>query len=75
MTAGGVVLKDNQTQDTHKLPLNGLFFAIGHAPATAFLQGQLELDDYGYIITAPDSTQTSIPGAVPGTAGSITAGI
>jgi len=33
--------------------------------ATAFLQGQLELDDFGYIITAPDSTQTSIPGATP----------
>jgi hypothetical protein len=36
--------------------------AAGHAPATAFLGGQLELDDAGYIITAPDSTATSIPG-------------
>jgi hypothetical protein len=34
----------------------------GHAPATAFLEGQLELDGGGYIVTAPDSTATSLPG-------------
>lgn len=59
---GGVVLKDNQTGGLTRLPLNGLFFAIGHAPATKFLKGQLELDEYGYIKTAPDSTATSVPG-------------
>lgn len=63
--SGGVVLRDNQTQETRNMPLSGLFFAIGHAPATAFLEGQLELDEYGYIITAPDSTATSIPGLHP----------
>lgn len=60
--AGGVVLRDNKTQELRRMPLSGLFFAIGHAPATAFLGGQLELDEYGYIVTAPDSTATSIPG-------------
>jgi hypothetical protein len=44
------------------LPLAGLFFAIGHEPATAFLEGQLELDSDGYVVTAPDATTTSVPG-------------
>ena len=34
----------------------------GHEPATRFLDGQLALDDAGYIVTAPDSTATSIEG-------------
>lgn len=60
--AGGVMLRDNNTQEVHKLDLSGLFFAIGHAPATKFLKKQLELDEYGYIVTKPDSTATSVPG-------------
>ena len=42
--------------------LHSLPAATGHAPATAFLGGQLALDEAGYILTAPDSTATSIPG-------------
>lgn len=34
----------------------------GHEPATKFLDGQLKLDESGYIVTAPDSTATSIEG-------------
>jgi thioredoxin reductase (NADPH) len=34
----------------------------GHAPATAFLDGQVELDSGGYIVTPPGSTATSVPG-------------
>ncbi|GIL90985.1 hypothetical protein Vretimale_17068 [Volvox reticuliferus] len=45
-----------------RLDVGGLFFAIGHRPATDFLQGQLDLDEYGYIITVPGSTATSVPG-------------
>jgi thioredoxin reductase (NADPH) len=44
------------------LPAQGLFVAIGHDPATALFRGQLEIDKEGYIVTALDSTATSIPG-------------
>jgi len=42
-------LKDTQTGRESELPVGGLFVAIGHTPATAFLQGQVELDAKGYI--------------------------
>ena len=38
----------------------GLFFAIGHEPATKFLDGQLELDEDGYVVTKPGTTKTSV---------------
>jgi len=44
-----------------ELAVRGLFFAIGHEPATTFLAGQLELDKEGYIITTA-SMATSVPG-------------
>ncbi|MBK7535188.1 MAG: thioredoxin-disulfide reductase [Myxococcales bacterium] len=40
----------------------GLFFAIGHVPNTAFLEGQVTTDEQGYIVTKPGTTQTNIPG-------------
>ena len=45
-----------------ELAVGGLFFAIGHEPASAFLDGQLQLDADGYIVTKPGTTQTSVPG-------------
>jgi thioredoxin reductase (NADPH) len=44
------------------LDAKGLFYAIGHTPNTGFLEGQLKLDDQGYILTEPGSTRTSVAG-------------
>jgi len=44
------------------LPVDGLFVAIGHKPATELFAGKLRMDAAGYLITAPDSTATEIPG-------------
>jgi thioredoxin reductase (NADPH) len=58
----GVRLRDPRTDETEELALDGVFVAIGHRPNTDFLEGQLERDDAGYLITAPDSTRTSVEG-------------
>jgi thioredoxin reductase (NADPH) len=44
------------------IPVEGVFVAIGHDPATALVRGQLELDDAGYVRIAAWSTATNIPG-------------
>ncbi|MBS0269104.1 MAG: thioredoxin-disulfide reductase [Proteobacteria bacterium] len=58
----GVVLKNVKTGMTSELQADGVFVAIGHAPATELFKGQLEMKPSGYLITAPDSTATAIPG-------------
>lgn len=45
----GVKLLNNQTDETHEMPLGGLFLAIGHTPITGFLDGQLPTDEDGYL--------------------------
>jgi thioredoxin reductase (NADPH) len=58
-----VKLKDTKTGQLSDLPVGGLFVAIGHTPATAFLGGQLELDAKGYIKLAdPYRSTTSVEG-------------
>ncbi len=58
-----VKLEDTATKEASELPLGGLFVAIGHTPATAFLNGQLELDEKKYIkLKDPYRTTTSIEG-------------
>ncbi len=58
----GLVLKDTTNGSTRELKVDGMFVAIGHDPATELVKGKLELDAEGYVITAPDSTATNIPG-------------
>lgn len=53
---------NNKTNEESVLEAKWLFYAIWHTPNTSFLDGQLELDEAGYIITKPWSTQTSVPG-------------
>lgn len=55
-------VKDFKTGEERLLECAGLFFAVGHQPNTAFLGGQLELDDQGYILTKPGTTLTSVEG-------------
>ncbi len=58
----GVRLRSTVSDEMRVLPADGLFIAIGHDPATQLFKGQLDMDNEGYIVTAPDSTATSVPG-------------
>lgn len=58
----GVRLKDTRSGETREIDADGIFIAIGHAPAVSLFTGKLELKPSGYIWTAPDSTATSVPG-------------
>lgn len=59
----GVRVRDNQNGGKEDMPAGGLFCAIGHTPNTAFLKGQLELNEKGYIkYTQLFRTYTSVPG-------------
>ena len=57
-----VRVKDLRSGDEREIAAGGLFFAIGHVPNTGFLGGQVAVDDQGYIVTRPGTTQTSLPG-------------
>ncbi len=57
-----VRVKNVKTGATTDIAAHGLFVAIGHDPATKPFQGELPLDEEGYLITEPGSTRTSIPG-------------
>ncbi|GAU35529.1 hypothetical protein TSUD_155600 [Trifolium subterraneum] len=59
---GGVRVKNLVNGDVFDLKVSGLFFAIGHEPATKFLDGQVELDCDGYIVTKAGTTMTSVEG-------------
>lgn len=60
--AHSVTIRDTVTGDTTEIPVNGVFVAIGHTPATEFLHGALQLDEHGYITVDGASTRTSVPG-------------
>jgi thioredoxin reductase (NADPH) len=58
-----VVVKDMNTGATRRLDVKGLFIAIGHSPATKFLQGSgIEFDDKGYVLLRTRGSSTNIPG-------------
>ncbi|MDX1540370.1 MAG: thioredoxin-disulfide reductase, partial [Geminicoccaceae bacterium] len=58
----GVRVRHTGNGRTRLLEVDGLFIAIGHDPATALVRSQVEMDAEGYVITAADSTATSIAG-------------
>jgi thioredoxin reductase (NADPH) len=57
-----VTLEDTLTGERRDLPVNGLFIAIGHDPRSALVQGQVHLDDAGYVLVEGRTTATNIPG-------------
>jgi len=58
----GAVLRDTVTGDTSRLAVTGLFVAIGHRPNTDLFVDVLDMDDNGYLLTAPGSSATNIDG-------------
>ncbi|MDA0654031.1 MAG: thioredoxin-disulfide reductase [Proteobacteria bacterium] len=58
----GIRLRERESGVERDFPVHGFFVAIGHDPATALFRDKLDLDSHGYIVTAADSTATSVPG-------------
>ena len=59
----GARLSDTTGKGTREVDASGLFLAIGHTPNTKFLEGQLQLNEKGYVVwTEPFRTITSVPG-------------
>lgn len=58
----GVVVRNLKTNTINEITVGGVFYAIGHTPNTAFLRGQIALDEDGYVKTQPGTTLTSVPG-------------
>ena len=58
----GARVRNVKSGEVSELNVEGIFIAIGHDPNTELFKGQLDMDEDGYIVTAPDSTTTSVPG-------------
>ncbi len=58
----GVKLKNRLSGEITQMKIDGVFIAIGHDPATQIFKDQVDMDSENYILTLPDSTQTSVEG-------------
>ena len=58
----GVRVQDTQTGEERDHETGGVFLAIGHVPNTQVFEGQLEMDDNGYLVTSAGMAATEIPG-------------
>jgi thioredoxin reductase (NADPH) len=58
----GLRMVNNVTGEKSEIAITGLFIAIGHKPNTEIFQGQLDMDETGYLITQGKSTKTNLPG-------------
>ncbi|MBX3577289.1 MAG: thioredoxin-disulfide reductase [Rhizobiaceae bacterium] len=61
-SVNGIRLKHVRTGAVSELPVDGVFVAIGHAPAVELLVGKLKQKPNGYLWTEPNSTRTDVPG-------------
>jgi thioredoxin reductase (NADPH) len=59
---GHARLKHRDTGEETEVPISGVFIAIGHEPQSELVEGQVDLDDEGYVITEGRSTRTKKPG-------------
>jgi thioredoxin reductase (NADPH) len=57
-----VVLRDTVTNELSEMPIDGVFVAIGHTPASKLFLGQVEAHDNGYIRVRNGTTETNVPG-------------
>lgn len=58
----GLKIKNSKTGEEEHIEANGLFYAVGHEPATALFKDQLKMDEDGYLITEPGTTHTNVEG-------------
>lgn len=58
----GVKVKNVKSEEEKVIGIDGFFVAIGHKPNTDLFKGQLEMNDTGYLVTKPDSTETNVEG-------------
>lgn len=58
----GLRLKNVDTGEEEHMPANGLFYAVGHDPATALFKGVVDMDHEGYILTKPGTSYTNVEG-------------
>ena len=61
-SVNGIRLRNKNTGEISDLSIDGVFVAIGHAPAVELFAGKLKQKPNGYLWTAPDSTRTDVPG-------------
>ena len=59
---GHAVLENTQDASTKEIPITGAFVAIGHKPNSHLVEGQMDLDDDGYVLVEGRSTRTRLPG-------------
>lgn len=57
-----ITLRDTVTDETREIPAQGVFIAIGHDPRSELVLGQVDVDDEGYVVVDPHTTQTSVKG-------------
>jgi thioredoxin reductase (NADPH) len=61
-TVTGVVIRNVKTDDVTEIPAEGFFVAIGHDPNTKLFEGQIDMDEAGYIVTKGKSSETNVAG-------------
>jgi thioredoxin reductase (NADPH) len=61
-SVNSVTLRDIASNRTYEQPIDGIFVAIGHAPATSIFAGKLDMKPGGYLQVKPGTTETNIPG-------------